>query len=88
MRLPFDSAILLLRIYPGEMKTSKLKLSHTHMNTKKSVYTCSSQHYSSEPKIRSKPNVHQLIERQNVVYPNKEIIFINQKNQILIYDTI
>lgn len=50
----------------------------------KPVNKCSSWHYLEEPKGINTPNAHQLINKQNVVYPYNGILF-KESNGVLIH---
>ena len=59
--LPYNPAIMLLGIYPKELKT--------YIHTKL-VHKCLQQLYTQKPKRGGNSNVHQLLnDKQNVVYP-------------------
>ena len=73
IELPGDLAIPLLRIYPREMKT------YVHTKTCIQIFTAA---LFILAKSRNNSNVHQLMNKQNVVYSHNGILLGHKKDWI------
>ena len=71
IELPGDLAIPLLRIYPREMKT------YVHTKTCIQIFTAA---LFILAKSRNNSNVHQLMNKQNVVYSHNGILLGHKKD--------